>query len=806
MENDPNQPLRRATTEPTPPPALSLSPPPITVVHEEEHAAGGTAQTHPPPQVTSISFDTRPATATPNTNTNTATTTSSTPRQQPRTSEVRNRKGNGLRRQDTPNLEWHDRWTADSWKHGRVLLIDYVDKEHTTAGHRKVVAQEFSDIHELRRFYMNSDLSHQAALRVIHVQNASWATRFLLRKFNIDASDDLVGTNFGRWAKYTKPKVRANRPVPHGKTFRAQRDPWRGISRTAFGLDYLRHYDKKRISDDQGMKFMELNHFDANDNPAYGYDIYAQRMSVYIQMSDGEPGRPMDPDIRNPYDEEEYEEYQRLKRQYEGADDNAPDVNYVPKLQTLDNGTTIILFEHSQSGSVRDTLIGARQDVESRWRRLTFYLPPEETSDDDRLAIECMDFILRDIFKALAMNWDKYLNLCEAHVSILEDKIYENPADESRAPELWTNSSLWLKVERLMYIHVDIISEMQKNLKEVVTYDPTADEPWLAGSAEEMDRLTKNHEEGIVKPTSNLSDLMYKSVGIRDARISNQLGLSMWRLSWITFIFLPLTFATGFFGMNVDTFEENPSIKWFFIGIFPLFAVVLICWYGIKHTLTAKRQDTLRRGVYESLFFDFSNDHPNLWTRRGPRQGIVPVGRWSAMKWRLITRWFNPETTVAAKWDQGDEALGFWSRVKRHLARRWLENLVVMPSMAKDAESQSDLEATGNKEGSSAVNDLSAASAPTSPAGTTGFRKTPLQRFRSLSSSRSGEQGSRPGSEMMVEEKSADEQDDDNSNNDDAASTSRKKRRKSRSVASTGSRSASPFLLHPGEAKVIATK
>ena len=40
------------------------------------------------------------------------------------------------------------------------------------------------------------------------------------------------------------------------------------------------------------------------------------------------------------------------------------------------------------------------------------------------------------------------------------------------------------------------------------------------------------------------------------------LNESLWRLSWITFIFLPLTFITGIFGMNVDTFAHNPSIKW----------------------------------------------------------------------------------------------------------------------------------------------------------------------------------------------------------------------------------------------------
>jgi hypothetical protein len=54
-------------------------------------------------------------------------------------------------------------------KAGSVLLIDYVGKDHTPEGRRKVVSQEFCDIDSLRRFYRKKDLAEQAALRVIHV-------------------------------------------------------------------------------------------------------------------------------------------------------------------------------------------------------------------------------------------------------------------------------------------------------------------------------------------------------------------------------------------------------------------------------------------------------------------------------------------------------------------------------------------------------------------------------------------------------------------------------------------------------------
>lgn len=71
-------------------------------------------------------------------------------------------------------------------------------------------------------------------------------------------------------------------------------------------------------------------------------------------------------------------------------------------VNSLDNGRIIIIFDHSHSGVVEDTLIGARQEIVSRWRRLTFNLPQEDVVNDEWLSLECMDMVLCDVFKALA--------------------------------------------------------------------------------------------------------------------------------------------------------------------------------------------------------------------------------------------------------------------------------------------------------------------------------------------------------------------------------------------------------------------
>ncbi|KAL8893083.1 MAG: hypothetical protein Q9215_000088 [Flavoplaca cf. flavocitrina] len=571
------------------------------------------------------------------------------------------------RRLRSPSLKWHKQYETP--RTGRVLVIDYIKKDRSKEGMRKVAAQEINNIEGLRKIYTNPDRGNEAVLRVFHVQNASWATHFLLRKFNISARDDLVGTDFGHYVQ-NKHRQRRGKPLLTGKSWKTTHDPWRAINRTSFGLDYLKPY--KVNPQTQGSrtatgKMMELSCYDEDDNPAYGWDVYPQRLSCYIQHKEPpseESAVPGVLDVQNPYEN--------------GPTQNDPH-EYFPRLESLDNGNAIIIFENSCSGSIDDTIVEARSQWESRWRRLPFYLAYEshDVSNDDRMALECMKIILADVWKSVSESWDRLIDLSNVHVDCLQDRIYEQPADESRAPELWTNASHWLKVERLVTIHTNVVKEMQDNLKEL-TSEPTIEDNWLDKSPGDMERIGLLVQEDLVKPTDSLNDLMYKSVEIRDSRHSLQLNTSMWRLSWITFIFLPLVFISGFFGMNVDIFSDNPSIKWYFVSAVPLMMLVLILWYIIKHALARRRQSPYQRGVYEHLFHDLATTYPTLWSRDGPRKFIRPRGMWGRLKWSLILYWNQPEKTVRSGSpdpDSDDDDLGAWARCKRTLTRRWTSQL-----------------------------------------------------------------------------------------------------------------------------------
>jgi len=91
--------------------------------------------------------------------------------------------------------------------------------------------------------------------------------------------------------------------------------------------------------------------------------------------------------------------------------------------------------------------------------------------------------------------------------SILEEKIFEHPADESRAPELWRNSAKWLKYEKLMYGHQDAVNDLRKYLVEL-DGDLSDEGQWLKEAPADFKRLENLIEEDLVKRTNNLSELV----------------------------------------------------------------------------------------------------------------------------------------------------------------------------------------------------------------------------------------------------------------------------------------------------------
>lgn len=193
------------------------------------------------------------------------------------------------------------------------------------------------------------------------------------------------------------------------------------------------------------------------ENPSHGFDVFGQRFGCYIQNKREYPDLP-----------------DRDSFLGENTIDDSPDKTrddlHGHRSEIYDNSNAILIFDNAHDGNIESTLITARGEWEKRWRRLPFLLAFESrdlVATDEQLAFQCSRIILEDIFRALALQWEEFLDEAMNHISILEDKIYDQPADEARAPELWLNSSMWLKVERLIYLHLDMVKDLRPRLEEL---------------------------------------------------------------------------------------------------------------------------------------------------------------------------------------------------------------------------------------------------------------------------------------------------------------------------------------------------
>ncbi|KAK8880066.1 metal ion transmembrane transporter [Apiospora arundinis] len=214
------------------------------------------------------------------------------------------------------------------------------------------------------------------------------------------------------------------------------------------------------------------------------------------------------------------------------------------------------------------------------------------------------EHILYWSIRGVAQRWSGLIRSSQVHYARFEKEIFSNPESEASGEELWRLSSHWNVYNRLFTLHIHMVDYLEARALRFLQgcwedrtngKDSMGEVKVFGGVPKSIVAGQTELMQGLVNPTMNMLDMIYKRVAIRDARQSLMLNESLWRLSWITFIFLPLTFITGIFGMNVDTFSDNPSIKWWFIVAVPLMVLVLLGWFAFRHFYVVVNQAAIKR-------------------------------------------------------------------------------------------------------------------------------------------------------------------------------------------------------------------
>ena len=250
-------------------------------------------------------------------------------------------------------------------------------------------------------------------------------------------------------------------------------------------------------------------------------------------------------------------------------------------LESFEHENTLLVFDSAHETSFSEPLFLDKQS----WRDLMSY---HEYSLDDHLPDSSLLMIasIQLIFEAIADEWSEYVLGMHNHVASLEEEIYSDPANDTRATAVWGTSKQLLQAERLLKFQILLLEDLQAGLPDSLLDFPVG-RGWLRQNIQDFIRLGSEVEETLKKPVAHMVDLMYKSISIRDARQSLELSTSLWRLSWITFIFLPLTLLCGFFGMNVSVFHDEPSVGWYFIVAVPLMCLVMFAWLSARKWMQA---------------------------------------------------------------------------------------------------------------------------------------------------------------------------------------------------------------------------
>ncbi|KAI1749862.1 hypothetical protein F4782DRAFT_532944 [Xylaria castorea] len=91
----------------------------------------------------------------------------------------------------------------------------------------------------------------------------------------------------------------------------------------------------------------------------------------------------------------------------------------------------------------------------------------------------------------------------------------------------------------------------------------------------------------LLERSQNTIQLEFNLASILEARKTTSTNRSLKRLTWVTFVFLPLLFVASLFGMNVDILSDNPSWWWYFpvAGGFILFTFGVWIFFKRFNTL-----------------------------------------------------------------------------------------------------------------------------------------------------------------------------------------------------------------------------
>jgi magnesium transporter len=163
---------------------------------------------------------------------------------------------------------------------------------------------------------------------------------------------------------------------------------------------------------------------------------------------------------------------------------------------------------------------------------------------DLRYSLDGADHLLYKIIDSIVTNYMPIIEKIDEEIDWIEDQVFDRPSSQTLA-RLFTLKRVLLAMRRILLPQREVLNKMARDDYQVI------DRKDRIFFRDIYDHLVRLHDVN-----ESLRDLVGGALDTYLSVINNRMNEVMKTLTIITTLFMPLTFVTGFFGMNF--FAANP--------------------------------------------------------------------------------------------------------------------------------------------------------------------------------------------------------------------------------------------------------
>ncbi len=198
-----------------------------------------------------------------------------------------------------------------------------------------------------------------------------------------------------------------------------------------------------------------------------------------------------------------------------------------------------------------------------------------KSREDDRITQQGVDFLLYNLLDFAVDRYFPILTGIDENIDELEDKIMDYPR-QKHLEKIFSLKKDLVTLRRICGPQRDVVNLLIS--REQLSARPEA----IMYYRDIYDHLVRTYDM-----IETQRDLLTNTMEIYLSMVSNRLGIIMKSLTVVATIFMPITFITSFFGMNVELTDflkahNQGDLFWWLLGGMVALSIFLVYWFRKK--------------------------------------------------------------------------------------------------------------------------------------------------------------------------------------------------------------------------------